>query len=747
MSQRYQKQNCVNGYRDIQLISREQNKIRNHFSDCGRNSNSFRNFLHNLPGTVWRNLGDFLVYFFLKNVYNETKFGHRAWIGGLEMIAKYRFGKPIETEAAAERIEEKKGKLPVGNVETGTGFCFSYSLEEEDIIYGLGEANRGINKRGYQYISDCTDDPNHTESRRSLYAAHNFIVIAGKESVGLFFDYPSVLTFDIGYTKADTLTVSCGDANLDVYVITGENPYEIIKEFRKLIGRSYIPPKFAFGYGQSRWGYETEDDFREVADKHRENGIPLDMIYMDIDYMERFKDFTVDREKFKDFPAFVEEMKQKKIQLIPIIDAGVKVEKGYEVYEEGVRNHYFCKREDGSDFVAAVWPGDTHFPDVLNEDARKWFGDQYRFLTEQGIEGFWNDMNEPAIFYSAEGLKEARQLAEEFVQDESAEVGKLTAKLEHLANNHEDYERFYHFFHGEKVRHDRVHNLFGYYMTRAASEAFERIDPNKRFLMFSRSSYIGMHRYGGIWTGDNHSWWFHLLLNLKMMPSLNMCGFLYTGADLGGFGGDTTRELMLRWLAFGVFTPLMRNHSAKGTRKQEFYQFERTEDFRSIIQVRYRLIPYLYSEYMKAALNDEMYFRPLAFVYPQDKIAVETEDQLMLGNEIMIAPVYQQNAKGRYVYLPEEMMRICFREDGSIREEILGQGIHYVEMPLNTVTCFIRKGKMIPVAETARCVEEINTENMQMLGYPGAVYSFYEDDGIHKDYENPENYRELKKEL
>lgn len=663
------------------------------------------------------------------------------------MIAKYRFGKPIETEAAAEMIEETKGKIPVGNTEISEGFCFSYSLEDADIVYGLGEANRGINKRGYKYISDCTDDPNHTESRQSLYAAHNFIVIKGKENVGLFFDYPSVLTFDIGYTKADTLTVSCKDANLDVYVITGADPYEIIKEFRRLIGRSYIPPKFAFGYGQSRWGYETEDDFRKVADKHRQNGIPLDMIYMDIDYMERFKDFTVDMDKFPDFPSFVEEMKQKKIRLIPIIDAGVKVEKGYSVYEEGVRNNYFCKREDGSDFVAAVWPGDTHFPDVLNEDARKWFGEQYRFLTEQGIEGFWNDMNEPAIFYSSEGLKEAREAAEKFVQNDSAEVGALAAKLEGLANNHEDYERFYHLFHGERVRHDKVHNLFGYYMTRAAFEAFERIDPNKRFLMFSRSSYIGMHRYGGIWTGDNHSWWSHLLLNLKMMPSLNMCGFLYTGADLGGFGGDTTRELMLRWLALGVFTPLMRNHSAKGTRQQEFYQFEKTEDFRSIIQVRYRLIPYLYSEYMKAALNYEMYFKPLAFVYPQDKIAVETEDQLMLGNEIMIAPVYQQNAKGRYVYLPEEMMQINFLGDGDIREEVLTQGIHYVEIPLNTITFFIRKGKTIPVAKTAGCVEEIDTKNMQMLGYNGAVYSFYEDDGVHKDYENTKNYRELKKEF
>ena len=204
----------------------------------------------------------------------------------------------------------------------------------------------------------------------------------------------------------------------------------------------------------------------------------------------------------------------------------------------------------------------------------------------------------------------------------------MQGKLNGIANNSEDYCRFYHNVNGEKIRHDKVHNLFGYNMTRAAGEAFRRIDPQKRFLMFSRSSYIGMHRYGGIWMGDNKSWWSHILLNLKMLPSLNMCGFLYTGADLGGFGADTTRDLVLRHMALGVFTPLMRNHAALGTREQECYQFENIEDFRNVVNVRYRLVPYLYSEYMKAALNDDMYFKPLGFVYPDDKMAVRIEDQL-----------------------------------------------------------------------------------------------------------------------
>lgn len=664
------------------------------------------------------------------------------------MTKKYVYGKPIRTDAVLTAMTEEKENVPYGKISTENGFEFVYQMDEDDIVYGLGEANRGINKRGYCYISDCADDPEHTEDKRSLYAAHNFIVIAGKETFGLFFDYPSTLTFDIGYTKMDTLRISCDTADLNLYVIEGETPYEIVKQFRKMIGRSYIPPKFAFGFGQSRWGYETKEDFREVLQGYRENQIPLDMIYMDIDYMQDFKDFSLNEKEFSDFPAFVQEMKENRIRLIPIIDAGVKIEDGYSVYEEGVAGNYFCQREDGSNFVGAVWPGPVHYPDFLKEEARKWFGDQYRFLTEQGIEGFWNDMNEPSIFYSEESMKETKTLLKELAEDDSKDlpVWVLMGKLGSLANSHEDYKRFYHDIDGEKVCHENVHNLYGYYMTRAAGEAFERIDPNKRFLMFSRSSYIGMHRYGGIWTGDNKSWWSHLLLNLKMLPSLNMCGFLYTGADLGGFGADTTEDLLMRWLALGVFTPLMRNHAAKGTRKQECYQFEHIKDFRSLIEVRYRLIPYLYSEYMKAALTDDLYFKPLAFVYPNDAQAVRIEDQMMLGNEIMIAPVYTQNAKGRVVYLPEEMKFVKFRANGVITEKTLGKGYHFVEVALNEVPLFIRKGKCIPVAAPAETVDELNEDTIELIGYEGASYELYTDDGVGKDYENPEHYKILKME-
>ena len=661
------------------------------------------------------------------------------------MVQKYAFGSPFETEAvtAGPAAVEYTGQAVCGDIPVDisleNGFACSCQLSDTDIVYGLGEANRGINKRGYRYVSNCTDDPHHTEEKVSLYGAHNFVIISGKKHVGLFFDYPSNISFDIGYTRQDLLTVCCERADLYLYVITGESARDVARQFRRIIGKSYIAPRYAFGFGQSRWCYRTAEDIEGVVKGYRENEIPLDMVYMDIDYMQDYKDFTVNPERFPDFGEFVQKMKAEKIHLIPIIDAGVKIEQGYDIYEEGVEKGYFCKREDGSDFVAAVWPGWTHFPDVLNPEARAWFGGKYQILTDLGIDGFWNDMNEPAVFYSEEGIRALNQAiddhvkafsdaggAKDLLNNASAVPYEARAILEKIQNNEEDYRRFYHKVDGKMIRHDLVHNLFGFNMTRAAGEALQKIAPEKKMLLFSRSSYIGMHRYGGIWTGDNQSWWSHILLNLKMMPSLNMCGFLYAGADLGGFGSDTTRDLLLRWLALGVFTPLMRNHTAIGTREQECYRFGQIEDFRHVIGVRYRLIPYLYSEYLKAVENDEMYFRPLGFDYPDDRRAVETEDQLMLGDEVMIAPVYTQNVSGRTVYLPEEMKFVKFMPDGSLYEEILSQGTHYVEVALNEVPLFVRKDRCIPVVDAAQNVDAIDMGTVRYVGYDGAVYEIVE---------------------
>lgn len=680
------------------------------------------------------------------------------------MIRKYTFGNPIFTDAVAEQHPAVPRTLPFF---TRSGESLSLSLEEETPVYGLGEQVRGINKRGWLYISNNTDEPRHLEETHSLYGAHNFLVIGrnGEQPpFGIFFDYPGHLTFDIGYTRHDALVITPADWNLDVYVIESEadkNEGElssIVRQFRRLIGRSYIPPKWAFGYGQSRWGYKSEDDIREVAKKHRENHIPLDAIYMDIDYMERFEDFTVSKERFPDLPGLVTDMKEQGIHLVPIIDAGVKIEKGYSVYEEGLKNGYFCKEADGSEFVGAVWPGLSHFPDMLNPEARRWFGLNYKVLLDMGIDGFWNDMNEPALFYSKKHLEEVFEKLEDF-KGQNLDLEKNNEFLDlvrGLANNPEDYRSFYHDLGdgSEKIRHDKVHNLYGFNMTRAAGEAFEELVPDKRILMFSRSSYIGMHRYGGVWQGDNLSWWSHLLMNIKMMPSLNMCGFLYTGADLGGFGADVTEDLLLRWLQFGIFTPLMRNHSAMGTRMQEAYRFSNMDALKRTIELRYCLLPYLYSEYMKAALNNDMMFRPLAFDYPEDAYASQVEDQLLLGDSLMLAPVYQQNASGRCVYLPEDMLLVTTSGAEDYRCRKMEAGHHYVKVNPDELIFFVRKGRLLllaPAAESTDAQEQMTKAGefpLQLIAFPSedqslCRYTLYDDDGIGKDYENPSNYESI----
>lgn len=652
----------------------------------------------------------------------------------MTLVKKYRIGNPIETEAVIECVPITKGPIPGWDPDPDAKSLCSV-LAKDDIVYGLGESIRGINKRGWLYTSNNTDDPNHTEDKHSLYASQNFFLVTKKaECFGMFVDTPGKISFDVGYTDPDMFRITFEDFDADIYVIKDISPLNIVHAFRGLIGRSYIPPKWAFGFGQSRWSYNTADEVRDVVQSYQKAGIPLDSVYLDIDYMERYKDFTIDKDAFPDFEGFVREMRSDGIHLVPIIDAGVKVEKGYDVYEEGVEKNYFCKKEDGTDLTAAVWPGKVHFPDFLNEKAREWFGNKYDVLLSKGIDGFWNDMNEPAIFYTDDHLKEVFRKIEEY-KGKNLDINsffEFKALVASIDNNPEDYRRFYHNYHGQRIRHDKVHNLFGYYMTRAAGEAFQRLYPKKRILMFSRSSYIGMHRYGGIWTGDNKSWWSHLLFSLQEMPALNMCGFLYAGSDMGGFGADCTEDLMLRWLEMAILMPLYRNHAAKGTRRQELYKFGHIDWFQNIIKLRYALIPYIYSEFMKAALSDSMYMMPLAFVYTTDSQAAKVQDQLLVGESLMIAPVYQQNMDGRYVYLPEEMKLIRFRSPDDYDEEILAAGHHYIDIALNETVLFLRKGHVLPLAAPAGHVERIDYSSIRYITFDAEAsdYELYQDDGI-----------------
>ena len=666
------------------------------------------------------------------------------------MIQRFSFGHPFPTQSVVLSLPAESSPVPFLTPD-GTGWRFT--LSEQAAVYGLGEMPRGINKRGWHYIANNTDESRHSEDKLSFYGAHNFLLVRdGSTCFGLFVDFPGKVYYDIGYTRHDLFSFHTETSDYDLYLLSGGNENAICKEFRTLIGRSYIPPRWAFGLAQSRWGYKTEEDVREVARQYKEHDLPLDMICMDIEYMQDYADFTVNKERFPDLAKLSADLKAQGIRLVPIIDAGVRIDPNDPTCTEGVEKGYFCKKADGTPFVAAVWPGKAYFADFLRPEVREWFGHKYKALTDCGIEGFWNDMNEPSLFYSPERLRaflnDMAALREKDNIEQEEFFPRVVGGAMGLMNSPADYASFYHEVDGQKVRHDQVHNLYGGSMTRAAGEAFADLRPGQRTLLYSRSSFIGSHRYSGIWLGDNNSSWAQLLANIQMMPSVQMCGFLYSGADLCGFSSDTTPDLALRWLEFGLLTPLMRNHSAVGTRMQEYYRFpEVLPAVRNMIRLRYALLPYLYSEFMKAALENTSYFRPLAFDYPDDPDAREVEDQLLLGEGLMAAPVYVQNAHGRHVYLPEPMKLLRLRAVDDYDEEILPAGHHYIRCALDEVLLFLRPGHIIPVAQPANSTSELDDASLTLWSFlpdgESAEYRMYRDDGVTTEYEKKEHWKTL----
>ena len=666
------------------------------------------------------------------------------------MIQRFSFGHPFPTQSVVLSLPAESGPIPFL---TPDGSGWQLTLSEQAAVYGLGEMPRGINKRGWHYIANNTDESRHSEDKLSFYGAHNFLLVRdGSTCFGLFVDFPGKVYYDIGYSRHDLLSFHTETPDYDLYLLSGGNENAICREFRTLIGRSYIPPRWAFGLAQSRWGYKTEEDVREVARQYKEHDLPLDMICMDIEYMQDYADFTVNKERFPDLTKLSADLKAQGIRLVPIIDAGVRVDPNDSTCTEGLEKGYFCKKADGTPFVAAVWPGKAYFADFLRPEVREWFGHKYKALTDCGIEGFWNDMNEPSLFYSPERLRafldDMAALREKDNIEQEEFFPRVVGGAMGLMNSPADYASFYHEADGRKVRHDQVHNLYGGSMTRAAGEAFADLRPGQRTLLYSRSSFIGSHRYGGIWLGDNNSSWAQLLANIQMMPSVQMCGFLYSGADLCGFSCDTTPDLALRWLEFGLLTPLMRNHSAVGTRMQEYYRFpEVLPAVRNMIRLRYALLPYLYSEFMKAALENTSYFRPLAFDYPDDPDAREVEDQLLLGAGLMAAPVYVQNAHGRHVYLPEPMKLLRLRAVDDYDEEILPAGHHYIRCALDEMLLFIRPGHIIPVAQPANNTAELDDASLTLWSFlpngESAEYRMYRDDGVTTEYERKEHWKTL----
>lgn len=657
-------------------------------------------------------------------------------------IRRYRYGTPIETDGAVLDLPVSTCvPSPFKMLSSSSAYSFSCTISENDRVLGLGQAVGPQNRRGRVFESWCTDEPHHTPEVKSLYGAHPYLILDGDSPFLVWIDFPGQIRFDVGHGARNRLEIGVSGTDFDLWMIEGAPLAHLVQLFRQLIGKPYIPPKWGMGYQQCRWSYIDENQVMEVAEQFDAHKLPLDAIYLDIDYMDRYKDFTIDDAAFPEISALIEKMRNRGLRLVPIIDAGVKIEEGYPVYEEGLEKGFFCTDENGKPFVAAVWPGRVHFPDFLNPEARRWFGQWYRVLIDLGFEGFWNDMNEPAIFYTEEGLDAAIDLAEK-CRGKNLDINSffnLTHTFESINNRRADYQAMYHHVKGKRVCHEGVHNLYGMNMTRAAAEGFSDHCPEKRLLMFSRASAIGAHRYGGIWTGDNHAWWEHLLLNVRMMPALNFCGYLYSGADTGGFSGDTSPELLIRWFQFSLFTPLFRNHAAMGTRRQEPYAYdeETVGILRNILQLRYAMIPWLYSELLAAAESDKPLFKPLSWCY-RDNRSRDSDDQLLLGDSLMLAPVVQPAVSGRLVWLPETMALWKASSCENPHWTVVPAGDCYIELGLQETPVFLRPDSVLVMVPPAERVEKLSVERLDVIVFLKcrAEYVLHDDDGIRLPLEN-----------
>lgn len=642
-------------------------------------------------------------------------------------VSVFSFGNPIETGAFVQSPKTwtwTKGVLPAGCSLTPRepkGFSIKFDLGERDAVVGLGQHVGPVNCRGNTFRLFSTDCPVHIPSLRSMYGAHPFMVILRDKPIGIFIDAPGEVSVDAGASTSETIEIKVTNGGFYLALITGDTVKEIAAKYIALTGTSFIPPKWAFGFHQSRWSYENESSVRSIASKMREHDIPCDVIHMDIHYMQDYKVFTVNKERFPDMPKLSSDLKKDGLRLISILDPGVKAEDGYSVYEDGKNQGFFCKRADGKgDFIGAVWPGPSAFPDFFREDVRKWWGDLYKPLKAEGFAGFWNDMNEPSIFYTPDAFKEFAKTIHRFdVENDFSEALANTLWDKGVVNKESYYDDFTHTVDGEQVPNREVHNLFGTQMTKAVADSLAAEDPTKRYFLLSRSSYPGMHRYAAIWTGDNHSWWEHLSLNIQQLISLNLTGFLFVGADTGGFSGDCTPEMLVRWTQLSAFAPFFRNHAAMWAKNQEPWAFdEKTLALcRTSIKMRYALMPYIYSEFIRSASLEEPFIRGLFYDHKEAADRLD-DDQFLCGRSLLVAPVVKAAAHGRMVYLPSgSWLKVQGSENGLTGERLQASGDTYIEASISETPLFLKLGSLIPMTDPASHTGAESSTNFRLLAF------------------------------
>lgn len=565
-------------------------------------------------------------------------------------------------------------------------------LDGDEKFYGLGDKSGFLNKRAYEYVNWNSDIPQaHNEDYKALYKSIPFLITLKDNGVfGIFFDNTYKSYINLGKENEAYYFYGADAGNLDYYFIGGEKMTDIVSGYTCLTGTTPLPQFWTLGYHQSRWGYASAEDMREVAQKYRELQIPCDTIHFDIDYMDGYRVFTWNDKDYGKPGDIVAELGKSGFKVVTIIDPGVKEDAGYSVYDEGIENGYFAKTPEGDVYVNAVWPGDAVYPDYGNPKVRSWWGDKQQYLTNLGVRGVWNDMNEPASF-----------------------KGELPPDV---VFTDEDRE----------ITHAEMHNIYGHLMSKATYEGLVKADGRRPFVI-TRACYAGTQKYSTVWTGDNQSLWSHLQMAIPQLCNLGMSGLAFAGTDVGGFGADCTAELLCRWVQVGAFSPLFRNHSTNGTRRQEPWQFDqKTIDInRKFIELRYRLLPYLYDLFYECENTGLPIIRPLVLHYENDAETWNLNSEFLVGENLLVAPVLEQGATKKLVYLPAGKWY-----DFDTTKEYAGGQYYIVDAPLDTCPMFVKEGSIIPTYELMQYTGEKPYDTLKLLVYPGeGRYVHYQDNG------------------
>ena len=585
-------------------------------------------------------------------------------------------------------------------------------------LFGLGERATPGNRRGRTHILWNTDpagyqvDDEPIDLNVPVYlsvqeAGYKKLVscILPPVSFLTFYENSYYAEFDLGDTTPNIAAHRFRGGELRYYIATGPVP-ALVTRYTDLTGRHSLPPLWTLGYQQCRWSYYPEARVRKLARDFKDHAVPCDAIYLDIDYMDGFRCFTWDKERFPDLPQLVSDLRAQGIKIITIIDPAIKKDPHYAVYNSGLTDDHFCTTPDGDVFHAPVWPGTSAFPDFTNPATREWWGALYKPLVDAGIAGFWNDMNEPAAFASPH-------------------PSTLPNPIRHNLE-------------GRGGDHAEAHNLYGMQMARASAEGLRKLRPHTRPIIITRAGWAGVQRHATSWTGDNQSTWQSLRLTVPMTLGLGLSGIGITGPDIGGFGGAADGELYTRWIQMAAFMPLFRAHTVKGTPDQEPWSYG--EPYLSIvrrfIQLRYELLPYLYTAIWQTCERGWPLVRPLW--WGDAPAPADAQDAFLCGDAFLVAPIGEPGADTRSVTLPAGAWYNYWTNQCTSAKAAKSTDVF---APLELIPLFVRGGSIIPMGEFAPSVEQRVQKFLRLSIYPlvqpgQSSSELYEDAGEGFSYQN-----------